>query len=107
MPAPRSGCSCSERFPAREAEKVSCGLPRSVVERIHNGVARAGEMQCREAATVWQGATTRRAGVTLHTRGSEDPSAEVGRCAERGARANPPPGATQDRFLVRTPNLRS
>src|SRR5207248_7315231 len=40
-------------------------------------------------------------------RGSEDPSAVVGRCAERGARANPPPGATPVHASDRTPNLRS
>lgn len=65
-----------------------------------------GEMQYREAATVWQGATTRLGWRDVAARGSNDPSAEVGRCAERGARANPPPGATQAELSEPAPNLK-
>ena len=91
-PAPRCRSCCSERdAPARgrDTESRSCRSPDplsdrhcSVVQLVHNGVARAGEMQCQGGGN--RVASARRhagAGVTLHTRGSEDPSAEVGRCA--------------------------
>ena len=52
-------------------------------------------------------ATTRMGWRDAAPRGSEDPSAEVGRCAERGARANPPPGRHAGPGTTEpTPNLK-
>ena len=108
------GCSCSEAVTPVDSGGVTIVtfagplvglLPRSVVQRIRNGIAGWAKCNTWEAATVWQLRRHVWADVTLHTRGSDDPSAEVGRCAERGARANPPPGRHAGPASEPTPNL--
>ena len=92
---------------------VTPGSPRSLVDHhsawynvYATGSPGWAKCNAREAATVWQVRRHAWAGVTLHPRGSEDPSAEVGRCAGRGARSEPTPGAPRrPRLSGPAPNL--